>query len=429
MQQSDTEKTCCRSEKMNIEERVKQPEYQNWVKGTLALCQSCEAFRKYAKYVFHQFKEGLQDGGHFDNGSMTKWMCERVHWNGSSWDFTASCAPCRNLFNEVVNHHLYKDQRIRFENCKTKQVPGSWGIAKLFMPKYCGDVETPEQTESAALLKTMMNCDIFPISHYVIDRVITARNEMMHSRTNTLNDNDTRVYINSMKNMLQEASSNLTGYDSSSVKNCLDKVHRELDQLLTSALNIDIMPKKAREALDFKKNSLIQSISDLTGTDENKQELQQYYVLLEDVRGEIEYWNRHATEAEIQEELKRLRQDVYQASNEIDSLKIDLTKVKRQLQDVNDHTETLQRETHQAKSEMQNLRDGFRENKTELQEVNDRTEILQSVSDQAMSEMKNLKDDLSRTQEELKGNKEMLQETIVYYFVGIAFVLCFVFMF
>lgn len=186
---------------MDIEERVKKPEYQNWVKGTLALIHICDSVRVYTQHVFKQFQQGLKAGSHFENGFNASWLSGSAKWNEKtkSWSFPASvCEPCENLFKEVIKLHLLKD-KFTFDNCKKIEVPGYWGIAKMFMSGHCQNVKTPDDTEPAALFKMMKNCGLFPLSHSNIETVsvltVVVLSASAYNCFNTTFDNCVRKSI------------------------------------------------------------------------------------------------------------------------------------------------------------------------------------------------------------------------------------------
>ncbi|XP_053391494.1 uncharacterized protein LOC128554264 [Mercenaria mercenaria] len=221
-----------------------------------------------------------------------------------------------------------------FENGRTKQIAGCWGIAKVFMPKCCEDVETPEDTDPYALFHMILNCGLFPLTHQHVESVIKARNDMMHSRTNTLSDGDTRTYINAMKDFLQDASSKVTGNNSSTVRDALDKARREIDELLLGEMNIDILSKEAKRALIFKKDYISKSVRVITSSGGNAQELREYLDILEKLGGELQFWNRHPWEIRKMSELNDIRNQLEIANQENEQLKEDLKKAQIDLKDV-----------------------------------------------------------------------------------------------
>jgi hypothetical protein len=160
---------------MNPEERINNPKYLNWIKGTLALMHLCDVVRNYAYHIFDKFLDTISDRPHYDNGSNYKYLASHTEWDSGQWKYTSSYqCVCQSLFKEILRLHFFGDKRLGFTNCKDKYVGGPWGLAKFFMPvdKYCADIERPEETEPTIVLKMIQNCRLFDhIAHANIEIV------------------------------------------------------------------------------------------------------------------------------------------------------------------------------------------------------------------------------------------------------------------
>ncbi|XP_060588571.1 uncharacterized protein LOC132743989 isoform X2 [Ruditapes philippinarum] len=217
---------------MNPEKRINNPNYLNWIKGTLALMHMCDVVRNYAYHIFDKFLDTISDRSHYNCGSNYKFLAYHAKWDSSQWKFTTTYqCVCHTLFQEILRLHSLDDKRIGFTNCKAKTVGGPWGLAKFFMPesRHCADIETPGETEPISVLKMIQNCRLFDhIAPENIKIIIESRNAMMNSPLNNINDADLEKYIDAMVDFLKDA---MNSQIKSDIRQQLDKAQKEIREL------------------------------------------------------------------------------------------------------------------------------------------------------------------------------------------------------
>ncbi|KAL3863269.1 hypothetical protein ACJMK2_005034 [Sinanodonta woodiana] len=200
--------------------KVKDPEYSNWLKVSLALY--------YLKVGLHSFIQGEVDAMHqyllqklYGGTGVPKPKCSsctskdvKQNRNTSVWKFKFSCPSrlCDIWLAELLTLHTNPtSKRIYWDNCDVTAWPFvPWECAKLYMPRGQLTANTgPVKCDSQALLTLMANCKCFhgklsPAGLGMTHTVSKIRNSVMHSEEMRLSDGDCKSYIQDIINLLED---------------------------------------------------------------------------------------------------------------------------------------------------------------------------------------------------------------------------------
>ncbi|XP_060563947.1 uncharacterized protein LOC132723290 [Ruditapes philippinarum] len=398
---------------MNPEDRINNPQYLNWIKGTLALMHLCDVVRNYTYHIFDKFLDTISNRRHYNNGSNYKFLADNTKWDSSKWRYTTiyQCV-CQSLFREILRLHFFGDKRIGFTNCKDKYVGGPWGLAKFFMPvsKYCADIETPGETEPTIVLKMIQNCRLFDnIAHANIDIIIESRNAMMHSPLNNVNDADLKKYIDAMVDFLRDA---LKSQIKDNIRQQLNKAQEEIRQLRYADMRVDLLPENAERAINFKKRLVIGSIKrEYEEADVAK--LGEYLDILDELGGDLLAWNKKSWEIGKLKEIGNYREmldkalaekdeaikSLNETREELDNVKIEFNDTKNKLHEAETKIITIQRELKDTQERLDAITE---ENKDKQDELN----TTKNQLDSATKENERLQDELNDTIEKLDAATE-----------------------
>ncbi|KAL3863270.1 hypothetical protein ACJMK2_005035 [Sinanodonta woodiana] len=200
--------------------KVKEPEYSNWLKVSLALY--------YLTVGLHSFIQGEVDAMHqyllqklYGGSGVPKPKCSSciskdVKQNKSTyvWKFKSSCPShlCDIWLAELLTRHTNPtSNKIYWDNCDVTAWPFvPWECAKLYMPRGQLPANTgPVKCDSQALLTLMANCKCFhgklsPAGLGLTHTISKIRNSVMHSEEMRLSDRDSKSYIQDIIHLLED---------------------------------------------------------------------------------------------------------------------------------------------------------------------------------------------------------------------------------
>ncbi|KAK3598940.1 hypothetical protein CHS0354_036256 [Potamilus streckersoni] len=245
------------------EKRVKDPEYNNWLRVGLALY--------YLKVGLCSFIKGEVDAMHkillkkiycgsavyASQCSICKSSDVKQNRHLYTWKFRFPCpnSVCDSWLTELLAFHANPtSSKICCENCEVTDWPRApWECAKLYMPRGQPPTNTnPAQSDSQALLTLMSNCTFFHTklskgALQLIHKVSTIRNRVMHSGDMRLSDSDNNSFIQDIINLLED-STHLNTLEE--CKEAVTEINKIKNESLDVSFNIDLEMKVLRECVN-----------------------------------------------------------------------------------------------------------------------------------------------------------------------------------
>ncbi|KAL3872150.1 hypothetical protein ACJMK2_040100 [Sinanodonta woodiana] len=210
--------------------KVKDPEYSNWLKVSLALY--------YLKVGLHTFIHGEVDAMH-------QFLCKskdvKQNKNTYLWKLRSPCLSglCDIWLAELLTLHANPtSNKIYWDNCDVTAWPFvPWECAKLYMPHGQLPANTgPVKCDSQALLTLMSNCTYFhgklsPAGLRLTHMISKIRNSVMHSEDMRLSDGVSKIFVQDIISLLEDPT------HLKSLEECKQAVH-EIKQIASDSIDV-----------------------------------------------------------------------------------------------------------------------------------------------------------------------------------------------
>ncbi|KAL3863243.1 hypothetical protein ACJMK2_005008 [Sinanodonta woodiana] len=276
--------------------KVKEQEYSNWLKVSLALY--------YLKVGLHSFIQGEVDAMHqfllqtlYKGTGVSKPKCSsciskdiKQNRNTYVWRFKSSCPShlCDIWLAELLTLHTNPtSNKIYWDNCDVTAWPFvPWECVKLYMPR--GQLPAgPVKCDSQALLTLMANCKCFhgklsPAGLRLTHRISKIRNSVMHSEDMRLSDDDSKSYIQDIINLLEDPT-HLKSLEE--CKQAVNEINKIVSDSLDVFFNVELEMIALRTAVDAVRQDMGKQEERTLGSVESLKE--EYIQLKEQMRTKI----------------------------------------------------------------------------------------------------------------------------------------------
>ena len=168
-----------------IKDKIKTEEHADWIKCTLGLHKTSTALHTFVKEKLYKYTHAYNSQPQISQSNFTQDEINHINLptacirqrllrrvterrdrntNKTTWEWKMKyqCLKCRSAFQKMLSLDTGESNRLNLENCKdTSSISLEWAIAKMFMSKGNINNKGPEDTDPAALLSLMLNCDLF----------------------------------------------------------------------------------------------------------------------------------------------------------------------------------------------------------------------------------------------------------------------------
>ncbi|KAL3872149.1 hypothetical protein ACJMK2_040099 [Sinanodonta woodiana] len=338
--------------------KVKDPEYSNWLKVSLALY--------YLTVGLHTFIQGEVDAMHqfllqklYRGSGVLNSKCSsctskdiKQKRNTYVWKFKSSCPShlCDIWLAELLTLHTNPtSNKIYWDNCDVTAWPFvPWECAKLYMPRGQLPANTgPAMSDSQALLTLMANCTYFhgklsPAGLRLTHMVSKIRNSVMHSEEMRLSDGDCRTFIQDIISLLEDPTHLI------SLEECKQAVN-EIKQIVSDSIDVFFNVELEMIVLRTAVNGVRQDM----GKQEERTLIsvetlrEEYIQLKEEMRTKIDaVENRQDTVENRQDSVKI---DLETMENRVDCVENRVVTVENRLNAMENKLDTIERDAESVK--------------------------------------------------------------------------------
>ncbi|KAL3872147.1 hypothetical protein ACJMK2_040097 [Sinanodonta woodiana] len=279
--------------------KVKDPEYSNWLKVSLALY--------YLTVGLHTFIQGEVDAMHqfllqklYRGSGVPKFKCSsctskdiKQKRNTYVWKFKSSCPShlCDIWLAELLTLHTNPtSNKIYWDNCDVTAWPFvPWECAKLYMPRGQLPANTgPAMSDSQALLTLMANCTYFhgklsPAGLRLTHMVSKIRNSVMHSEDMRLSDGVSKTFIQDIISLLEDPT-NLKSQEE--CKQAVNEIKQIVSDSIDVFFNVELEMIALRTAVNGVRQDMGKQEERTLGSVETLRE--EYIQLKEEMRTKID---------------------------------------------------------------------------------------------------------------------------------------------
>ncbi|XP_060591357.1 uncharacterized protein LOC132746270 isoform X3 [Ruditapes philippinarum] len=303
-----------------IKEQISKKGHTDWVRCTLGLSKTTWALYDYVLNKFKNYTHGkgkLQRSQNFLTPAEEQHIrpsagCIRISFDTkvkyqrkqSRWEWRDKCQICRGAFEKIIALHTgvynqtsHSEKDIYWStNCTdTRGVDLEWAIAKMFMPKGNENNTGPEDTDPAAMLTILLNCNLFmnPIRKNPKSRLREARNKLYHSGDNRVDEADKNNCFDDMCQILTDASN-----DKEVEEDIRDTIIEDIKEI-KKLKEAEISMKMFDDALKEKRKGLFDDFEKCLSNFENEKDIDEIRRFLEFVEtnaADIQFVNDNINE-------------------------------------------------------------------------------------------------------------------------------------
>ncbi|KAK3586375.1 hypothetical protein CHS0354_000899 [Potamilus streckersoni] len=355
-------------------EKVRDKEYTNWLKVTLALYYMKSGLHTFIQSEFNCLHQSLVQkiyGGQkvpllpcsICHASLVK----RNKYTGT-WDIPNQCGSYCDvwLYELLVFHTSPKSEKIYWNNTDVSLWPFSpWQCAKVFMPRGQLPSSTgPAECDAQALLTLLSNCRHFhrklsPSGLSLTHTVSDIRNKVMHNGEMKLSDTDRKNYIQQIIQLLEDPVSLKSTEDCKAAVGNICKIDNDsVDVVFNVGLEITAMREAVNELRQELGNQEKETAETLEKLKEEYEQLrEQVNKRFEDVEKElILHENRMDTiERDIESVKEKTDTVLQQHEKKLQEMHTTVASEQKRFEDVETKMDTIDRDIQSVKEETESL--------------------------------------------------------------------------